>query len=77
MRQETTSDPYHTMVFGRLDQIRLPSIARNQKISSTEYLEFFYSDRTAVNRLLSHNLAHSIYGLYASSDYRSSFYKTR
>lgn len=33
-----------------------------QKISPTEYLQFFYSDRTAVNRLLSHKLAHLIYG---------------
>jgi hypothetical protein len=31
------------------------------KISSTEYLQFLYSDRTAVNRLLSHKLAHLIY----------------
>jgi hypothetical protein len=32
-----------------------------EEISSTEYLQFFYSDRTVVNRLLSHKLAHLIY----------------
>ncbi|WP_375511492.1 hypothetical protein [uncultured Nostoc sp.] len=32
-----------------------------EKISFTEYLQFFYSDRTTTNRLLSHKLAHLIY----------------
>jgi hypothetical protein len=71
MRLEPTTDPYQAMVNEHSyeddhhwqwyleDFIKL-GFAR-EKISPTEYLQFFYSDGTAVNRLLSHKLAHLIY----------------
>ncbi|MEA5598197.1 hypothetical protein [Rivularia sp. UHCC 0363] len=71
MRLEPTSDAYQAMVNEHSyeddhhwqwyleDFIKL-GFDRNQ-ISSTEYLHFLYSDRTVVNRLLSHKLAHLIY----------------
>jgi hypothetical protein len=71
MRQQPTSDPYQAMVNEHSyeddhhwpwyleDFIKL-GFAR-EKISPTEYLEFFYSDCTLVNRLLSYKLAHLIY----------------
>ncbi|RCJ30810.1 hypothetical protein A6769_32545 [Nostoc punctiforme NIES-2108] len=71
IRLEPTSDPYQTMVneHSYEDDHHWPWYLEDfsklgfdrQKISSTKYLQFFYSDRTAVNRLLSHNLAHLIY----------------
>ncbi|MBD2166736.1 hypothetical protein H6G04_20295 [Calothrix membranacea FACHB-236] len=71
IRQEPTSDPYQAMLNEHSyeddhhwpwyleDYIKLGFA--NEKISPTEYLEFFYSDRTAINRILSHKLAHLIY----------------
>jgi hypothetical protein len=71
MRLEPTLDPYQLMVNEHSyeddhhwkwyleDFIKL-GFAR-EKISPTEYLEFFYGDCTRVNRLLSHKLAHLIY----------------
>ncbi|WP_265275415.1 hypothetical protein [Nostoc sp. KVJ3] len=71
MRQEPTSDPYQVMVNEHSyeddhhwlwyleDFIKLGF--DRKKISPTEYLQFFYSDRTVVNRLLSDKLAHLIY----------------
>ncbi|MBW4456531.1 MAG: hypothetical protein KME55_29720 [Nostoc indistinguendum CM1-VF10] len=71
IRLEPTSDPYQAMVneHSYEDDHHWPWYLEDfsklgfdrQKISSTEYLQFFYSDRTAVNRLLSYNLAHLIY----------------
>ncbi|MBD0261462.1 MAG: hypothetical protein ICV78_01740 [Tolypothrix sp. Co-bin9] len=71
MRLEPTSDPYQAMVNEHSyeddhhwswyleDFIKLGF--EREKISSTEYLHFLWGDRTAVNRLLSHKLAHLIY----------------
>jgi hypothetical protein len=71
MRLEPTSDAYQAMVNEHSyeddhhwqwyleDFIKLGF--DRTKISSTEYLQFLYSDRTVVNRLLSHKLAHLIY----------------
>jgi hypothetical protein len=71
MRLEPTSDPYQAMVneHSYEDDHHWPWYLEDfiklgferEKISSTEYLQFFYSERTAVNRLLSHKLAHLIY----------------
>ncbi|MBD2340310.1 hypothetical protein H6G64_25405 [Calothrix sp. FACHB-156] len=71
MRQEPTSDPYQAMVneHSYEDDHHWPWYLEDyiklgfdrEKISPTEYLEFFYSDRTAVNRMLSHKLASIIY----------------
>ena len=71
MRLEPTTDPYQTMVnehsyeddhhwLWYLEDFIKLGFAR-EKISPTEYLQFFYSDGTAVNRVLSHKLAHLIY----------------
>ncbi|BAY76671.1 hypothetical protein NIES25_31280 [Nostoc linckia NIES-25] len=72
MRLEPTLDVYQAMVneHSYEDDHHWPWYLEDfsklgfdrQKISPTEYLQFFYSDRTAVNRLLSHKLAHLIYG---------------
>ncbi len=71
MRLEPTSDPYQAMVneHSYEDDHHWPWYLEDfiklgfdyPKISPTEYLHLSYSDRTKVNRLLSHKLAHLIY----------------
>jgi hypothetical protein len=71
MRQEPTADPYQAMVneHSYEDDHHWPWYLEDfiklgfdrEKISATESLQFFWGDRTAVNRLLSHKLAHLIY----------------
>jgi hypothetical protein len=71
IRQQPTSDPYQVMVNEHSieddhhwpwyleDFIKLGF--EREEISPTKYLQFFYSERTAANRLLSYKLAHLIY----------------